>query len=1108
MTASKNISEFRNRLEKLQRDSGRRLDEEEWKKVCRKAHEEDEEAAAAAVLDFAQSRKHLPPYIIKAMLGETGLRNHPAYAAEVYGMKIMTDVHDRSVKDDLVDYRSLGSGTEWSTVEDIADTADKLTKYMEKGQIYLSEQAFEKLMSLAPGNPGLKKVRKDLDVIRATGGIPEELTAEDRDQRKAGHGRKDRGTELLRNGHRDEAAAYYEKVISKDFENYEAYYRLGSIYLERGQLSQADYIADLMLDLGMAECQARLLKGRILESRGQKEDALYYYVTAFARDGLSREAFDEMGRLISELDGKKKNFFTAESFTDQQRSTSSEEETYYLSRLEISDQTAETVRETDSLVSRGRVSEAYYELSKASEKYPESSLLTFKKAHALYLMRREAEARNILRSIGRGDALYRRAGWLIKDIDLNIIDNGRFDDMTVTTAAEILFEAGSYDMALAELSKADLASMDAEAWSLKGRCEVENGNMDQALESFKNAVDHDYHVEGVREIMAMIYFVRGDVKKADELYSTAIKLEEHPKRLCGMKAAMLYSQGMVSELLEFRKSSFAILGRTSDADGYAGLALLDADQQSREGAVLIESAILAGTSAAEFYRAAYKVYMNAGMFYRAAVCADAGMARADSTEGMQFYKSCALYRLGKFSSAEMISGMLLANDPEDARVLYLMGRISEASGDTGSAVRWMLDASEKDPENHDYAFSIAEMYYNKAEYDKALVYYTKAISLDSGDSLSYKRRATIYSMMNNDRRALEDINCALLADPEDPDLYILIGNIISGYAVEEYDDMESLDELQEADSEDLEEDAEDQPEAGGSADEEADGSGVEESDAENQPEPDEEGGESEEEDAPADGSDEAEENGEENETEDEKAEEENNAGSDFLNDTEKGPEYYYTRAIELAPDSPDGYVCRAKYYAEHKRMDEALEDADRALEAGGESVKLYMLRGVIRMLAGRDEDAEKDFRRAADIDPANVSAYSYIARCCNSLDKYEEATAAADKGLEIDGNFINLYINRGVAYYKLDRFDDAIGDFDKVLVRRNEVTTSAIETVYRFRGMAYEALEDWEHALSNYRALLRYIPESTGIKKRVADLEQKIEDSRPKSLFSIFRRKK
>lgn len=1051
MITNQNIIEFRRKFEKIYRNLSSRLDINRWKSTVASARENDSSSAAAAAVDFIHAHRNLPSVVMKTILRESDLRNRPSEVAEIYGAGVIREIHEASVKDDVIDYATLPEDITDAQLEEIVGLVRQAQTYIDKGQFYLAGKVIDKLNRLCPGNRGIKQLAASLNKGRANGGIPSEVYTTERASAEKRVDRT-RGVQLENSGKLEEAAAFYEKLISDDFENYEAYCQLGRIYLRLGQMSQAHYIADLLLELGILEGKARVLKGHILETEGRKEDALYYYETAFMYDRQSKEAFSEIKRMLNELDGKGEGLFTDADVIDQFLTETPEADPYDLSRLKVNGKTAELIMESDEMIGRGRLSEAYYELSRASDNYPDSTLLIYKKAYVLYLMRREIEARELLKSIDKEDVMYNRACFLIDDIDEKLRDNGAYKEAPNIVQAEILFGAGRFNAALERLDHVNITAMDANAWAFKGRCEIENGRLDQALESFENAIDRDYHIENVREIMALIYYVKGDYSRAEEMYDFAIKLSRDPEPLCEAKAEMYYQLGMKEKLIEFRKSSYALLGHSSDVDGFAGVMILNDDPLSSEAASYLESALIAGTEKTIFYQAAYKIYMREELLYRALLCADAGLALSSEPEQLVYLKACALYTLKKMDSAELVSGMFLTGERKDSRVLFLMGKIQESRGNLSGALKWTLDASVNDPENHDYIFAIAEMYYNREEYSKAQVYYSKAIALDGEDYISFKRRAFIYTKQSNDRKALEDINCALLLRPDDPDLYILMGNIIADYKVEDGQVKRKTGQFYSENGED----------SGGAVEKQHPGSLSR-----------------------------------------------SNFGRDFVNDVEKGPAYYYTRAIEVAPDRADSYLWRAKYYADQYLMGEAIRDADRAQEIEPDSPRVYLMRGIIRLMAGRVRDAAGDFEKVNLIDPDNPAGYSYASRCSIDLGDYEDAVLKANKGLDVDNNYVDLYLHRAIAYYHLERLQDSVGDLTIVIMRRNEVSPAVVETAYRYKGMVYEKLGRIDDAVTNYEMLLKFNQRAAGIRRKIDDLERAQEEEHAKpGLASLFKRKK
>ena len=1054
MITNQNITEFRRKFEEVYRNLSERLDVSRWKSVIRAACGDDRHAAVTAVVDFAYDHKNLPSAVLKAILREADLRNHPAEAAEIFGIQILREIHQASVRNEVIDYAKLPEDCTDEQIDEIESHVRQTQNCIEKGQPYLAAREIEILKKLCPGNSGVKKLAEELDKLRATGGIPAEVYGQDKEKHEK-RVDQNKGIRLENEGKLEEAAAFYEKTISENYENYDAYYHLGNIYLKQGQISQADYVASLLLELGIMESRARILKGAVLEYAGQKEDALYYYGTAFLYDRRSAVAFSRMRRMLAELDGKGENLFSPADVMEQFTREPAEPDRYDLSRLKVNGQTPEIILQADDLIARGRMTEAYYELSRASDKYPDSTLLIFKKAFALYLMRRGAEARKLLKTIAKDDVLYRRAGNLIEDIDCDLRNSQSLEEVPLTDQAEILFEAGQYNAALAILNRISLGSMDASAWALKGKCEVEKGQLDKAVESFENALRLDDRIENVREIMAMICYVRKDYDKAEEMYDLAIRQSADPTEQCERKAQMLYQLGRKEELLEFRRSAFSFLGHASDVDGYAGIMLLSDDPHSREAVQYLESALIAGTENGLFYQNAYSLYMNEGLFYRALLCTDAGISVASNRQYLLFLKACTLFRLNKMNSAELVSTMLLSGEKKDSRVLYLMGRIQKARGNLSGALKWTLEACVNSPDNHDYAFAIAEMYFDRGEYSKAQVYYTKALVLNEEDYISFKRRSYINSRQGNDLKAMEDINCALLLRPDDPEIYIMMGNIVAGHS--------KGDGLAELKKEAV-------------------------SDAEAQKK-----------------------DGEEKKNGDPAA---NTAvTAKAIRAFEQDAVYYYSGAIEVSPQYVDAYLWRAKAYAEKGEMENALADAETAVAIDEQSSKARMICGIIRLLADKPKEAEAEFIRAIRLNPSDFAAYSYLARCNQVLGDYEKALTAAQKGMDLDRDhsYVNLYLDRGLAYYYMELYHESVSDFTAVIMRRNELSASAVEIAYRYKGMALEELDQIENALMNYDMLLKFNPGAPGIRQRMSALrnEEETERSRKrKSKSNLFGRKK
>lgn len=1077
------ISKLKKTLENIYSDFRSRIDPDAWKKAVSEAYSESPEDTAVQVVDFMLMHKYVPVKVWRALCYAIDMRNDPVKLSEIYSESTIRMMLDRMGEKDPLRYAYIPPSCTDEQVKYIVDTAAAAAVYLERGQIYLADTAVAGLRKFCPTHPDVLDLQKKVAEVKCTGGV----SAEKDDMYIAAVNMSSRIKKAASDTDAAAAAKELENIIAEDYRCYEAYYPLGDVYIKSGELQQAEYLADLMLDLGQKKADAYFLKGRILEEKGNKAAAFFYYETSAIYKGSRAE--DDRKRLLGEFEPDYEEYVAPKLDESIKR--------HYLDSEEYA--VIEAVKETDYLIKRGRLTEAYYELVKKSEEFPNSDLLKFKKAMSLYLMRKEPEAREVFLSIKEGTLLNERARWLVEDIDNNIADNKKYESISPEILADILFNTAHYADALDIYKKTEVSVMTARMWAQRGRCEAEQGMLNAALTSLENAVRGNCEAKYANELAALIYQAKGDGESALRMYDTAITLS-HDKsniKICGLKAALLFRMEKTRELLDFRNYMENKGMPPSDADGYAGIfQIYGKPRDTDQGLKYLERAIAAGTAVPEFYTAAVKLCILKEQYFRAMRYVEKGIASAEDTEELYIQKCEVLYFLGKLESAFINAGTLLTKKPESAELHYLMGCIHSDRKQDREAVKWLTRAAELEKDSHKYAYAVADKCFELGDNANALTYYSRAIMADSEDHISFKRRALIYSMRDEDEKAVDDIKCAMLLRPDDPEIYIILGDILSDYELEEDMDLESGPDSLEK-SEIKSEASEDETVKNDVLEEIQENSDKNDSSDEKEVE--------------SEGAD-AEKEAENEELTDPVTASDENEGSAEVSaakepdDLEKDSEYYYSKAISLDPSYRQAYISRAGYYIDRRRLDEALRDIQKAAEIDDSDGNVYMMRGLVYHLRNQNEDAVKDFERAAEDENLALQAYSYIAKCSNAMENYEAAMEAADKGLKIDSDFLNLYVNRGVALYNLEKYHQAIEDFKRVIQKKNEVRTAAVEAAYRFRGMTYEKLGNTEEALNDYKMLMKYDPDRF-IKQRIAELESRVEAAQKKHIFSFFRKK-
>jgi tetratricopeptide (TPR) repeat protein len=88
------------------------------------------------------------------------------------------------------------------------------------------------------------------------------------------------------------------------------------------------------------------------------------------------------------------------------------------------------------------------------------------------------------------------------------------------------------------------------------------------------------------------------------------------------------------------------------------------------------------------------------------------------------------------------------------------------------------------------------------------------------------------------------------------------------------------------------------------------------------------------------------------------------------------------RAARLQPD-PDMYIRAATLFRRCRRIEEALQSVERAIELAPRHEAAYVLRGDLNVMRGNVSAAVKDYRRVVTINPKNAEARSRLATIMN-----------------------------------------------------------------------------------------------------------------------------
>jgi tetratricopeptide (TPR) repeat protein len=176
-------------------------------------------------------------------------------------------------------------------------------------------------------------------------------------------------------------------------------------------------------------------------------------------------------------------------------------------------------------------------------------------------------------------------------------------------------------------------------------------------------------------------------------------------------------------------------------------------------------------------------------------------------------------------------------------------------------------------------------------------------------------------------------------------------------------------------------------------------------------------------------------------------------------------------ATELDPDYALAYAALADSYGllpfyTYIHPDDAFKKAKtaalRALEMNENLGEAHSALGFIKMYYEWDwETAEKEFKRAIQINPNHVTAHHWYAEYLSWVGRHEEAIEEIQEALEIDPLSLTINYIKGFVLFYAHKYDEAIEQCQKTLEldKNYLVAYRTLIRAYLFSGKYEEALE-------------------------------------------------
>lgn len=206
------------------------------------------------------------------------------------------------------------------------------------------------------------------------------------------------------------------------------------------------------------------------------------------------------------------------------------------------------------------------------------------------------------------------------------------------------------------------------------------------------------------------------------------------------------------------------------------------------------------------------------------------------------------------------------------------------------------------------------------------------------------------------------------------------------------------------------------------------------------------------------------------------------------------------------------FVWRAIAYDTIGEFSKAISDYDNVVRIKETYPQAYSKRGDLWSKIGNKINANKDYQKAIELQEQlkNTSKLNYQANILLANKCYQEAIDLYNKAIDFDSYSASLYLNRSKAFYNLREFSIALQDINNAIdiINKKEDRSFNFSTeikagcswytkgfyqdyldyeeksiplhlsIFINRGLCFEALDDNQEAIKDYRYVLSLSPEN------------------------------
>jgi tetratricopeptide (TPR) repeat protein len=171
----------------------------------------------------------------------------------------------------------------------------------------------------------------------------------------------------------------------------------------------------------------------------------------------------------------------------------------------------------------------------------------------------------------------------------------------------------------------------------------------------------------------------------------------------------------------------------------------------------------------------------------------------------------------------------------------------------------------------------------------------------------------------------------------------------------------------------------------------------------------------------------------------------------------------YNRALQANNTNPQGWQGYGLTQRLRGLHEDALSSFERALQLDPGLVTSWNGKGSVLARLRRHQDALDAFERALQLDPQNAAAWNGKGAALNAMGRSKQAMDALDMALRYDRQLVQAWYNKGLLLYEMGRFREAERAYQEAINLDNRFAQA-----YFGRGQSLYALQRLRQALQMF----------------------------------------